>query len=407
MLDTSGGTDLYVCVYAAESVTVTIDSSHAMVVDSSITDFTYQPYRGIMVGRCGKNLAYQVVKGYPRMANNILTVDNASETILFNCEQGKTYHISSASTFDRNTICKVSDSTTHVYVGASIPVTNIANNTVYTWTATFTGVCGWYVKSTADELVETTVQVELGTEATEYEPFIGTSYPYSLGQSVYGGTVDLATGVLTVTHKYVEYDGSNDEAWEKYNGGSAGAYAMRVSEADILQRLTATVCTANYLPSVTGGDTWGNYNAFVSGSYSPYVYTGINTITTLEAWKTYLASNPLQVVYLLATPTTVQLTPTEVKTLLGYNNISSTGTVEVIYHADTKLYVDKMTNVDNAIIAPTEEAFTATRNYTVNDLLIVNDTLYKVTANIASGSAITPNSNVQQTTLGALIKALS
>ena len=58
-------------------------------------------------------------------------------------------------------------------------------------------------------------------------------------------------------------------------------------------------------------------------------------------------------------------------------------------------------------VALTEATFTATRNYTVNDLVIVNDTLYKVTANIQNGGTITPNSNVTQTTLSALIKALS
>ena len=49
-----------------------------------------------------------------------------------------------------------------------------------------------------------------------------------------------------------------------------------------------------------------------------------------------------QVVYELATPITYQLTPQEVRTLLGTNNIwADTGDVTVGYKADTKLYIDK------------------------------------------------------------------
>ena len=53
----------------------------------------------------------------------------------------------------------------------------------------------------------------------------------------------------------------------------------------------------------------------------------------------------------------------------------------------------------SSIIAPTEKTATASRNYTTGDLLIMGDVLYEVTANIASGSAITVNSNVFATTL--------
>ena len=77
------------------------------------------------------------------------------------------------------------------------------------------------------------------------------------------------------------------------------------------------------------------------------------------------------------------------------------------YPVDIVAKVNKLPSDFSTLIAPTEEGFKATRNYTVNDLLIVNNVLYKVTANIANGGTITVNTNVQQTTLGALIKALS
>ena len=251
-------------------------------------------------------------------------------------------------------------------------------------------------------------QLEVGSEATAYEPYSATTKTTSLGTTVYGGTLDLTTGVLTTTHKYVEFDGSVDELWERYNGGSASAYCMRVPASDVAQNLTEVIATASYLQSSTGNATWGNYDAFISGSNSAYIYTGVRTITTVEDWQTHLSNNPLQVVYKLATPTTTQLTAEEITTLLGNNVISaSSGSVSVIYRADTKMYVDNEITKAKTIIAGVEAGFTATKNYTTGNLLIVGDDLYKVTANIANGGAITPNTNVTKTTVAEQLIALA
>ena len=44
-------------------------------------------------------------------------------------------------------------------------------------------------------------------------------------------------------------------------------------------------------------------------------------VESISKRETYLSNNPLWLCYQVATPTTVQLTPTEVRTLLGNNNI--------------------------------------------------------------------------------------
>ena len=49
-----------------------------------------------------------------------------------------------------------------------------------------------------------------------------------------------------------------------------------------------------------------------------------------------------QVVYKLVEPIHYPLTPTEIKTLLGQNNVwADTGDAEVEYRADVKLYINK------------------------------------------------------------------
>ena len=59
-------------------------------------------------------------------------------------------------------------------------------------------------------------------------------------------------------------------------------------------------------------------------------------------FQAYLAEHPLELCYPLAAPIEYVLTPTDVATLLGTNNIwADTGDSSVHYRADTALYVDK------------------------------------------------------------------
>lgn len=58
-------------------------------------------------------------------------------------------------------------------------------------------------------------------------------------------------------------------------------------------------------------------------------------------------------------------------------------------------------------VAPVEISNTATRNYVINDLLFVENTLYKVTENIANGGEIIEGKNVQRTSLSEELSALN
>ena len=59
------------------------------------------------------------------------------------------------------------------------------------------------------------------------------------------------------------------------------------------------------------------------------------------------------------------------------------------------------------LIAPVESSYTATQNYSQNNYLIVDNTLYKVTSAIANGGTITPGTNADATTVMAEIVALT
>ena len=115
------------------------------------------------------------------------------------------------------------------------------------------------------------ISINYPSSDTSYHAYNGTTANIPLGSTYYGGSLNVTTGVLTVTKGYIaEYDGET-------------------------------------LPS----DWICDRAVYASGTTPP---TGS------------------QVVYTLATPTTVQLTPTEVKTILGNNNIfADSGEVDIIY----------------------------------------------------------------------------
>lgn len=182
--------------------------------------------------------------------------------------------------------------------------------------------------------------------AADFEPYLGTTYTIPFGQTVYGGTLNVKTGVLTVTHLKTTIDENTDfsirtstvcrhtlsSPYTKVRFG--GSYAL-------CDRLNPT--TASGYDDVANG-----YIATLNTSgdaTSSYVMWKVNdSITTKEQMITWLASNPLTVITELATPTTVQLTPTEVTTLLGTNNIwADTGDItEVTIRCDTALYIAKL-----------------------------------------------------------------
>ena len=74
-----------------------------------------------------------------------------------------------------------------------------------------------------------------------------------------------------------------------------------------------------------------------------------STFATLDAFNTFLAAHPMQVVYQLATPITYKLTPQEVSTLLGNNTFScDAGKVSLEYRADPSSLINKLLNAITA-----------------------------------------------------------
>ena len=154
----------------------------------------------------------------------------------------------------------------------------------------------------------------------EYEPYTSQSYDYGTdtlngifkldsNNNLYAdGDVKTSDGVITRRYKKVTYDGS--EAWVDYGSVSDNNLCFRIEPegkvVGVQKSISDYGANINYafVPDMP-------YKCYCDhGSFNMFYFRPPNdTITTLAAWKTYLASNPITVVYELATPTTEQGDP--------------------------------------------------------------------------------------------------
>ena len=207
----------------------------------------------------------------------------------------------------------------------------------------------WDGGATFDNVIVYPMLIVGTEEPSTYEPYQGNTYNISLSSAgtVYGGTLDVTTGELIVDKASVIMDGSSDEGWyvmttpnifranafypKPASGASAADFAAHpiVSSCTNTRRYNYEQMKAAY-PSVS-----------LSGEGRLYLAVSAD-VTTIEQALAWLAINKPQLVYCLDEPIVYHLTPTEIKSLLGVNNIwSDAGNVEVEYRADTKLYIDK------------------------------------------------------------------
>ena len=236
-----------------------------------------------------------------------------------------------------------------------------------------------------------------------YEPYSGTTYPVTFPSSagtVYGGTLDVTQGVLTVDRAIVDL---GTLIWGK-TSTSAGSYRFYSTDIEsAISSISATSETADLVCTDYAACSFNEANANTNGIYehtnkSIGIYDSSKVSMSEEDFKT--AMSGVQLVYELATPQTYTLTPRQVTTLLGWNNIwSEADSVSVEYVADTKLYIEQLTEPDADMIADA--------NITSGSYFMVGNGLYLATANIANGSAIVVGTNCTRTNLAEALNTIN
>lgn len=238
--------------------------------------------------------------------------------------------------------------------------------------------------------------------ADDFVPYEGESYDIEFPSepgTVYGGTLDVVTGVLTVDRlkkQVLSTDVVNESSSVAHRYYTNTNYVTGIAP-----HTTMLLCDAF---KVTNQSTKVG-EAYVSEARQAIFNTNFSALSEFKSW---IDTNGLSFIYQLATPLTYILTPQEVRTLLGVNNIfSDAGNVSVTYPADTKAYIDNQIANTRKLIAGIETDFTASKAYAVGDMLIIGNDLYKAIASIASGATITVGTNVTKTTVAEQLIALA
>lgn len=221
--------------------------------------------------------------------------------------------------------------------------------TAYTGTFTATSedlYIAMYVTSTGTTgtMTISDVQLELGSTATTYEPYTGSTYPISWqteAGTVYGGTLTVnedGSGELVVDRKYMLCNSVND--WDVSSSNTVNfeyrnhQCTDRKTYSDSFSGLSCSYMTVDATQATTQTARWMGASSYAFG---------LRWVDgTIDQVKADAVAGKIAIVYELATPVTYQLTDLEViETLKGLNNIwADTGDVSVSYRADTKRYVD-------------------------------------------------------------------
>lgn len=147
----------------------------------------------------------------------------------------------------------------------------------------------------------------------------------NLGGTYYGCVLNITSGVLSVDKIMYVFDGSNDEKWVVH---SSGAFQIIVSDSLVHTDNESKSNMFIYKAKSTTALLDGEYKN--TGSYFYFKYS---TATTLDEWKAFIGNNNLQVLATLATPFTIQLTPTAIDALVGNNTFFvDTGDIEELIY---------------------------------------------------------------------------
>lgn len=307
--------------------------------------------------------------------------------------------------------------------------------TSWTWTDTITieegeAYIGLFVAcNIAGTVTITNPQIELGSTATDYEPYTESVSSVDLPETVYGGTLDLETGKLVVDMGIVDLGTLNwvkeTTVTDKWRFYTAFANHKKSTPGE----LSNMICSI--YPTIIANSSWrGVFGISNNGLLNSICVCDMSYSDSTD-FKT--AMSGVQLCYELATPITYQLTPQQLALFKGTNVISTNAkTVQVTYRngefATTGNIVDAVEVAkQNAIgesesytdarlateLAPilgnfaTAETSPASASHDVGEYLLYNNRLFKVLAAISAGQQLTIGTNIGQTSVAAELARLN
>ena len=311
-------------------------------------DATYEPYSNICpisgwdeatVTRTGKNL----VSGrghYIAVSSGVLEPNDQRDSVYAKVHKNESYVISG------NT-----DSTGAVlafYFNEPVAYSvSYDGSRTLSDQKTFTApIDGWVVVRCGK--TDTTVQIELGSTATAYEPYTAKSLPVSMksisGSTVYGGTVTVnedGTGTLVVDKHTVNLGNLTwtytSPRFSTVLSGDIEPYATANDTSFIADAICSNYAITNRAHVIDVDHSFSIHNAT-----STYLTVHDSAYTTVADFTAAMAG--VQVCYELKTPQIYPLTATQLRTLIGHNTLwCDAGQVSMTYRQDIGLAIEGST----------------------------------------------------------------
>ena len=175
------------------------------------------------------------------------------------------------------------------------------------------------------------IQVEVGQTASVGEAYDGTSCLIDLDGTRYRGSVDAESGTLTITHvakKLSDYSWTYQSQYSRFYSSNE---TSRANAAGV--RLLNFMCSCYYV--VRDGRAMSNvpnYAIYAGGGADYQWYIHDNRYTTPASLMADVGNQT--VCFELASPITVQLTPAQVQSIIGTNNVwhNANGGITVEYY---------------------------------------------------------------------------
>lgn len=245
-------------------------------------------------------------------------------TCILNLRDGSKKYVSDYFTFDRSTVKSVD-----IYI--QIKVQNyIDGMTIYPMICTE------------------------GTDTTAYEPYRCDTYTAELPETVYGGTLDWATGMLTVEYAIKTFNGTETIILGQQGGNPRFSTNINHS-ADNGVGVCSHMVTS-YTP--IGSNSKNNTIAPHKSGVAIWRFDACETVGAMVDYfkAQYDAGTPVQLAYKLLTPYTIQLTPQQILAISGTNTLyTDSGDTTVSGPTDpvwlTQTLVDRIAALESATIS--------------------------------------------------------
>lgn len=204
-------------------------------------------------------------------------------------------------------------------------------------------------------------QIELGSTATAYEPYQGNTYTVGFGRTVYGGTLDWNTGVLTVDRGILTMDGTNNMVYSSSGAGRFVSYQLSGSIAEFDDGAAVGPLVCSHYATVSADALYRTEGRYLIAQNGEELWFSSTGYTNVDDFKAYLnaqstAGTPVQVAYKLKTPTVIQLSPVQIAALSGTNTlVSDCGDTRAAGRSDmtwvTQGILDRLAALESAAVS--------------------------------------------------------